>query len=139
MDARRPAFLTPFVDRDAIQFDPIHSSGGMRAILAGDLVGPTVRCRYIAAADCEEDLTIAAQRRYALKLEMLVDELAELDIDLGRRSSEVADLWLDGAITQAWHAVDAQTDCTMTIRGGLCLLDALVFASGADYMRGIVQ
>src|SRR5437763_16123876 len=100
MDARRPAFLTPFVDPDAIQFDASYARGGMQATLAGDLRGPSVRCRYLASADCDEDLTIAAQRRFALKLEMQVDELAELDIDLGRRSSGVADLWLDGATTQ---------------------------------------
>src|SRR3954447_5371231 len=110
MDARRPAFLTPFVDPEAIQFDASYASDGLQANLVGDLRGPSVRCRYLASARCEEDLTIAAQRRYTLELEMQVEELAELDIDLGRRSSGVADLWLDSSITQAWHAVDAETE-----------------------------
>ena len=135
MDARRPSFLLPFVDEAAIEL----GYTGFRVALSGDLRGPAARCQYLAQIDCGENMQVEHAQRYTLQLEMQVEELAALDVDLGKRSSGVADLWIDAPITQAWRAVDEESECMLTIRRGYAMLDALMFGNAVDSMRRIVD
>lgn len=145
MDARRPAFLEDLIDEREHRFS-VASLGLLRAegITNGVLTGPALPCRYITKIECGHDFVTHRYARYRVELDMVVPELAALDLRLehfdrdARKDPTLADLWIDDAIVDAWNEHVIEGD-RLAIKDGQCAFVGQVAAADRKRMRGLVD
>src|SRR5262249_39847134 len=107
MDAFRPRFLEGRVDPAAVRDEVILDRG---AVTNGVLLGPSVKCMYIARVTCGETGIVDAAAPFRVELDMYVAELADLDLRIGQVAKQIdkddiVRLWFDDVVIDAWEAL----------------------------------
>lgn len=145
MDARQPAFLEDLFEPQEHRFS-VASLGLLRAegITNGVLRGPALPCRYITKIECGHDFVTHEYARYRVELDMHVPELVQLDVRLehfdrdARRDPDLAELWIDETIVDAWNEHVVEGD-RLAIKDGNCTFVGQVAAIDRKRMRGLVD
>ena len=147
VDAFRPAFLAPFVAE--IRGDIGHrASNVLEATLTGALPAVHSSCRLSASVPCDDDRQVASSARYAVAIEMQLDELARVELAISgddaidravERAGDIAALYLDRAVRDAWAEVASDRNALeLVIRAGECIVRVGVLADDRDAMSSVV-